>query len=154
MPLNSQLNINITLELQKDMITKTIIPALFKILDIKAYLISENVLYEMIHQCHCYQREDLLNKNKAKHERTKEIRRKHVNSHRSKKRSRQENMITHLQLLDNPVILKLKKSEFNPIVIKNVYHSSEESEVDPDGDSNETCIIIQDIEWRRDCINK
>ncbi|GBC04774.1 hypothetical protein RclHR1_05860012 [Rhizophagus clarus] len=32
------------------------------------------------------------------------------------------------------------------------YHCSEESEVDPDGDSNETCIIIRDIEWRSDCL--
>ncbi|GES80385.1 hypothetical protein GLOIN_2v1479874 [Rhizophagus clarus] len=39
---------------------------------------------------------------------------------------------------DDPVISKLKKSELNPIVMENVYHSPEESEVDPDGDSNET----------------
>jgi hypothetical protein len=63
-------------------------------------------------------------------------------------------MIAHLQLLDDPVISKLKKSELNPIVMENVYHSPEESEVDPDGDSNETCIIIRDIEWRSDCVSK
>ncbi|GES77771.1 hypothetical protein GLOIN_2v1772262 [Rhizophagus clarus] len=108
-PLNNQLNINITFELQKDVVTKMIIPVLFKILDTKAYLISENVLYEMIYQRHHHQKEDLLNKNKAEHERTKETRRKHTNSYRS----------------------ELKKSELNPIVMKNVYHSSEESEVDP-----------------------
>ena len=68
MPLNSQLNINITFELQKDVVTKTIILALFKVLDTKAYPISENVLYKMIHQHHRHQREDLLNKNKAEHE--------------------------------------------------------------------------------------
>ncbi|GET01133.1 hypothetical protein GLOIN_2v1776798 [Rhizophagus clarus] len=98
MPLNSQLNINITFKLQKDV------------------------------------KEDLLNKNKAEHERTKKTRRKHANSRKN-----------------DPVISKLKKSELNLIMIKNVYHSLEESEVNPDGDSNETCIIIQDIEWRSDC---
>ncbi|GES89733.1 zinc finger protein 318 isoform X1 [Rhizophagus clarus] len=103
---------------------------LFKVLDTKAYLISENVLYEMIHQHHRHQREDLLNKNKAEHERTKKTRR------------------------NDPVISKLKKSELNPIVMENVYHSPEESEVDPDSDSNETCIIIQDIEWRSDYIRE
>ncbi|GBC00967.1 hypothetical protein RclHR1_40110001, partial [Rhizophagus clarus] len=84
-PLNNQLNINITFELQKDVVTKMIIPVLFKILDTKAYLISENVLYEMIYQRHHHQKEDLLNKNKAEHERTKETRRKHTNSYRSEK---------------------------------------------------------------------
>ncbi|GES97432.1 hypothetical protein GLOIN_2v1776798 [Rhizophagus clarus] len=57
-------------------------------------------------------------------------------------------MIAHLQLLDDPVISKLKKSEANSIVMKNMYHSSEESEVNPDGNSNEICIVIRDIEWR------
>ncbi|GBB93280.1 hypothetical protein RclHR1_21400005 [Rhizophagus clarus] len=60
--------------------------------------------------------------------------------------------ITHLQLLDDPVISKLKKSELNSIVMENVYHNPKESEVDPDGDSNKTYIIIQDIEWRSDCL--
>ncbi|GES94282.1 zinc finger protein 318 isoform X1 [Rhizophagus clarus] len=131
-PLNSQLNINITFKLQKDLVTKMIIPVLFKVLDTKAYPISENMLYEIIHQRHRHQREDLLNKNKAEYEQTKEIRRKHANSRRS----------------------ELKKSEINPIVMENVYYSPKESEVDPNGDSNETCIIIQDIEWRSDCVNK
>ncbi|GBC08459.1 hypothetical protein RclHR1_08130002 [Rhizophagus clarus] len=121
---------------------------LFKVLDTKAYLISENVLYEMIHQHHRHQREDLLNKNKAEHERTKKTRR----SMQILAEARRANMITHLQLLDDPVISKLKKSELNPIVMENVYHSPEESEVDPDSDSNETCIIIQDIEWRSDYV--
>ncbi|GET00138.1 hypothetical protein RCL_jg3068.t1 [Rhizophagus clarus] len=39
---------------------------------------------------------------------------------------------------DDLIISKLKKSEPNPIVMKNMYHSTEESEVDPDGDSNKT----------------
>lgn len=63
-------------------------------------------------------------------------------------------MIKHLQLLDDPIISKLKKSELNPIMLENAYHSPEESEVDPDSDSNENRIVIQDIKWRSDCVSK
>ncbi|RGB22626.1 hypothetical protein C1646_775789 [Rhizophagus diaphanus] len=77
-------------------------------------------------RCHCHQREDLLKKEKSESERTEEIKRKHGNSRQS----------------------KLKKSELNPIMLKNVYHSPEESEVDSDNNSNENCIVIQDIKWR------
>jgi hypothetical protein len=83
MPTSSQLNINKTFELQKDVVTTTIIPALFKVLDTEAYPVSENVLYNMIHQRHHHQREDFLNKRKAGSERAKEIKRKHGNSRRS-----------------------------------------------------------------------
>ncbi|GBB89687.1 hypothetical protein RclHR1_16480003 [Rhizophagus clarus] len=133
MPPNSQLNINITFKLQKDLVTKMIIPALFKVLDTKAYPISENVLYEIIYQCHYHQRTKIkLNMSKP---------RKQEGSMQILAEVRRANMIVHLQLLDDPVISKLKKSELNPIVMENVYHSPEESEVDPDGDSNETCIL-------------
>jgi hypothetical protein len=48
MPTGSQLDINKTFESQKDLVTKIIIPALFKVLDTNAYPVSEGVLYEMI----------------------------------------------------------------------------------------------------------
>lgn len=83
MPESSQLNIDETFESQKDMVTKTIIPALFKVLDTNKYPISENVLYEMIHQRHRHQREESLNKKKDESEQAKEVKRKHANSRRS-----------------------------------------------------------------------
>ncbi|CAB5190922.1 unnamed protein product [Rhizophagus irregularis] len=152
MPTGSQLDINKTFESQKDLVTKIIIPALFKVLDTNAYLVSEGVLYEMIHQRHHHQREDLLKKEKSESERTEETKRKHGNLRRSEKRIRRTNMVRHLQLLDNPIVSKLKKSELNPIMLENAYHSPEESEVNSDNDSNENRIVIRDIKWRSDCL--
>ncbi|PKY52871.1 hypothetical protein RhiirA4_497694 [Rhizophagus irregularis] len=86
MPTGSQLDINKTFESQKDLVTKIIIPALFKVLDTNAYPVSEGVLYEMIHQRHRHQREDLLKKEKSESERTEETKRKHGNSRRSELR--------------------------------------------------------------------
>jgi hypothetical protein len=83
MPASSQLDINKTFESQKALVTTTIIPALFKVLDTKAYPVSENVLYEMIHQRHRHQREHSLGKKKTGSEQAKEIKRKHGNSRRS-----------------------------------------------------------------------
>lgn len=83
MPTGSQLDINKTFKSQKDLVTKIIIPALFKVLDTNAYPVSEGVLYEMIHQRHRHQREDLLKKEKSESERTEETKRKHGNSRRS-----------------------------------------------------------------------
>ncbi|CAB4375835.1 unnamed protein product [Rhizophagus irregularis] len=60
-------------------------------------------------------------------------------------------MIRHLQLLDDPIVSKLKKSKLNPIMLENAYYSPEESEVDLDNDSNENRIVIRDIKWRSDC---
>ena len=60
----SKLNINNTFESQKDIVTKTIIPTLFKVLDPERYPVGENVLYELIHQRHRHQREELLRKKK------------------------------------------------------------------------------------------
>ncbi|POG73605.1 hypothetical protein GLOIN_2v1772262 [Rhizophagus irregularis DAOM 181602=DAOM 197198] len=132
MPTGSQLDINKTFESQKDLVTKIIIPALFKVLDTNTYPVSEGVLYEMIHQRHRHQREDLLKKEKSEFERTEETKRKHGNSRRSEKRIRRTNMVRHLQLLDDPIVSKLKKSELNPIMLENAYHSPEESEVNSD----------------------
>ncbi|UZO15107.1 uncharacterized protein OCT59_006541 [Rhizophagus irregularis] len=151
MPTGSQLDINKTFESQKDLVTKIIIPVLFKVLDTNAYPVSEGVLYEMIYQRHRHQREDLLKKEKSESEQTEETKRKHGNSRQSEKRIRRTNMVRHLQLLDDPIVSKLKKSELNPIMLKNAYHSPEESEVDSDNDSNENRIVIRDIKWRSDC---
>ncbi|POG75580.1 hypothetical protein GLOIN_2v1475289 [Rhizophagus irregularis DAOM 181602=DAOM 197198] len=82
LPTSSQLNINKTFESQKDLITKIIISALFKMLDINVYL----------------------------------------------KQIRRTNMVRHLQLLDNPIVLKLKKSEFNPIINKSTRFVSSDDE--------------------------
>ncbi|CAB5394083.1 unnamed protein product [Rhizophagus irregularis] len=62
-----------------------------------------------------------------------------------RKRIRRTNMVRHLQLLDDLIVSKLKKSELNPIMLENAYHSPEESKVDSDNDSNENHIVIRDI---------
>ena len=80
MPTGSQLDINKTFESQKDLVMKIIIPALFKVLNTNTYPVSEGVLYEMIHQRHHHQREDLLKKEKSESELTEEIKRKYGNS--------------------------------------------------------------------------
>ncbi|RGB21307.1 hypothetical protein C1646_823052 [Rhizophagus diaphanus] len=57
------------------------------------------------------------------------------------------NMVRHLQLLDDPIVSKLKKSELNSIMLENAYHSPEKSKVDSDNDSNEN--HIQTVDKRR-----
>jgi hypothetical protein len=82
MPPEAQLNIEETFESQKDLVVKTIVPNLMKILDLDTYPIGEGVVYEMIHQRHRHQRENLQYKNKPEDEKKKVARRKHVNSRR------------------------------------------------------------------------
>jgi hypothetical protein len=83
MPANNRLNINETFESQKELITTKIIPALFKVLDPVMYPIDEGVLYEIIHQRHRHQREEMIRKNKAESEQAKESKRRHGNSRRN-----------------------------------------------------------------------
>jgi len=51
-------------------------------LDLDTYPIGEGVVYEMIHQRHRHQRDDLRIKNKSENEKKKETERKHRNSRR------------------------------------------------------------------------
>ena len=62
MPENSKLNVDETFESQKQIVTTKIIPALLKVIDPEIYPIGEGILYEMIHQRHCHQREEALRK--------------------------------------------------------------------------------------------
>ena len=62
MPKNSKLNVDETFESQKQIVTTKIIPALLKVIDPETYPIGEGILYEMVHQCHCHQREEALRK--------------------------------------------------------------------------------------------
>ena len=82
MPPECQLDIELTFESQKDFVVKTIVPNLMKTLDLDTYPIGEGVVYEMIHQRHRHQREDLRNKNKSEIEKKRETERKHRNSGR------------------------------------------------------------------------
>jgi len=82
MPPENQLDIEKTFELQKDLVIKTIVPNLMKVLDLDTYPIGEGVVYEMLHQRHRHQREHLRNKKKPEEERKKELERKHKNSRR------------------------------------------------------------------------
>ena len=55
----NQLDIERTFEDQKELVIKTIVPNLMKTLDLDTYPIGEGVVYEMIHQRHRHQRDDL-----------------------------------------------------------------------------------------------
>src|SRR3990170_5085258 len=78
--MENQLNIEETFETQKDLVIKTIIPNLMKTLDLDTYPIGEGVVFEMIHQRHRHQRDNLRIKNKS--EKKRETERKHRNSRR------------------------------------------------------------------------
>jgi hypothetical protein len=64
-------------------------------------------------------------------------------------------MIKHLQEMGDPIVSKLKQSELNPITMENAYHSSEESEEDPDSLSNnhDNRIVIRDLKWRSSSVS-
>ena len=83
MPQETQLDIEKTFELQKDLVVKTIVPNLMKTLDLDTYPIGEGVIYEMIHQRHHHKRDNLWVKNKSENDIKKETGRKHQNSRRS-----------------------------------------------------------------------
>ena len=53
-----------------------------KVLNLETFPISESILYEMIHQRHQYQRNEMLRKKKDKSMQANEIIRRHRNSRR------------------------------------------------------------------------
>ena len=82
MPKNVQLNVDKTFESQKKLVTMSIIPALLKVLNLEIFPIGEGVLYEIIHQRHRHQREEMMRKKKDSTMQIKEVMRRHRNSRR------------------------------------------------------------------------
>ncbi len=82
MPTESQLDVNETFEAQRNLVIEKIIPDLLDVLDLRSYPIGEGVLYEMIHQRHRHQREEMLRMKKDPSEQAKENIRRHGNSRR------------------------------------------------------------------------
>ena len=82
MPSGNQLDVQKTFESQKDFVSTTIVPNLMKIRDLDTSPIGEGVIYEMIHQRHRNQRDDLRNKQKSEEEKKKDREQKHLNSRR------------------------------------------------------------------------
>ncbi|GBC51794.2 hypothetical protein GLOIN_2v1485492 [Rhizophagus irregularis DAOM 181602=DAOM 197198] len=119
LPQEDQLDIEKTFKSQKDLVIKKIILNLIKTLDLNTYPIGEGVVYEMIHQRHRHQRENLCNKNKPEDE-------------KKRKRRNRSKTIVNLKELKDPLIEKFKDEELLPIVSDNGYHSPEFSE-DDDG---------------------
>ncbi|CAG8759832.1 16281_t:CDS:2, partial [Rhizophagus irregularis] len=128
MPQETQLDIEKTFELQKDLVVKTIVPNLMKTLDLDTYTIGEGVIYEMIHQRHRHKRDNLRVKNKSENDIKKETGRKHQNSRRSEKRKKRSKTINNLRNLNDPLIQKFSNEELRPIITENGYHSPEISE--------------------------
>ena len=69
---SGRLNVNENFNSQKGLVTAKIIPALLKELDPATYPIGEGVLYEIIHQRHRHQREEMLRKQKGASNQAKE----------------------------------------------------------------------------------
>ncbi|EXX75072.1 uncharacterized protein OCT59_018720 [Rhizophagus irregularis] len=78
MPQETQLDIEKTFESQKDLVVKTIVPNLMKILDLDTYLIGEG-RYHILDD-HCHKRDNLQVKNKSENDIKKETEQKHQNS--------------------------------------------------------------------------
>ena len=68
-------------------------------------------------------------------------------------------MISHLQIMEDPIVSKFQQSELNPILMENAYHSPEESEEEPDNgkelnnSKRENRIVIRDLQWRSDSVS-
>jgi len=80
MPESDQLDTKKTFEDQKDLVIKKIVPTVVKLIDLTTYPVSDKVIYDMIHQRHRHQREDLQVKSKSDAERKKIKRKKHCTS--------------------------------------------------------------------------
>ena len=68
-------------------------------------------------------------------------------------------MISHLQIMGDPIVSKFRQSELNPILMENAYHSPEESEEESDNgkelnnSKRENRIVIRDLQWRSDSVS-
>jgi len=60
------------------------IPSIMNVINQDTYPVSENVIYQLIHQRHRHQRENERDKKKPEDERKKQMRKKHANSRQSK----------------------------------------------------------------------
>jgi hypothetical protein len=54
-------------------------------------------------------------------------------------------MIDHLQRVSDSIVTKFNKSEIDPILLENAYHSPEESEEDPDDSTYNNQITVKDL---------
>ena len=57
----------------RNIVTTKIIPALLKVIDPETYPIGEGILYEMIHQRHRHQREEVLRKRRQQMHKLKKV---------------------------------------------------------------------------------
>jgi hypothetical protein len=85
-----QLNINKTFEDQRDLVKKTIIPIIISALDKETFPVINSIIYKIIHQCHRYQREEFLKKQKSQIDIENDKRRRHDNSRRSEVNKKNE----------------------------------------------------------------
>ncbi|GBC42035.2 hypothetical protein GLOIN_2v1485492 [Rhizophagus irregularis DAOM 181602=DAOM 197198] len=126
MPQETQLDIEKTFELQKDLVVKTIVPNLMKTLDLDTYTIGEGVIYEMIHQRHHHKRDNLW------------------------KRKKRSKTINNLKKINDPLIEKFSNEELRPIITENGYHSPEISE----SEDERNIIIVRNLRWRSSTLRR
>ena len=83
MPKEGQIDPSKTFESQKELVIKTIILTIKKLLDLEVYPVGENVLYQIIYRRHRSQRDTYRISKKTEEERKKEAKRKHKNTQHS-----------------------------------------------------------------------
>ncbi|GET56420.1 hypothetical protein GLOIN_2v1485492 [Rhizophagus irregularis DAOM 181602=DAOM 197198] len=126
MPQETQLDIEKTFELQKDLVVKTIVPNLMKTLDLDTYPIGEGVIYEMIHQRHRHKRDNLW------------------------KRKKRSKTINNLKKINDPLIEKFSNEELRPIITENGYHSPEISE----SEDERNIIVVRNLRWHSSTLRR
>jgi hypothetical protein len=83
MPVESRLNLNQTFEAQKTLINNTIVPTVIQALDTNIFPVSEQIIYDLIHNRHKHQREEFIKKQQSVSLQQQQARRKHLNSRRN-----------------------------------------------------------------------
>ncbi|GBB87941.1 hypothetical protein RclHR1_14430006 [Rhizophagus clarus] len=134
--LPENLDVSKTFEDQKEFVLKIMIPSIMNVLSRNTYPVTNNVIYQLIHQRHRHQRENEKDKNKLEEERKKQMKKKHANSRRSEKRKRRTIAINHLRSSKDKLINKFEKNDLKAITSNNAYHSPEISESDEGADEN------------------
>ncbi|CAG8731882.1 17927_t:CDS:2 [Rhizophagus irregularis] len=134
-PAKSKLDLNSTFNSQHNLVTGTIIPTVMKVLDLDAFLVTEAVIYDMIHARHKHQREEHL------------TRKKHLNSRRNDKRLMRARMIENLQAINDPLIKKFKKNELQQIKEISAFYSPEVSETDTENLNGKHNIVVKKLKW-------
>ncbi|GET67096.1 hypothetical protein GLOIN_2v1485492 [Rhizophagus irregularis DAOM 181602=DAOM 197198] len=139
MPQETQLDIEKTFELQKDLVVKTIVPNLMKTLDL-----------DTTHRGRCHIRDDPSAAPPQKGqslERNRTETPKFTTIGEKKKRSK---TINNLKKINDPLIEKFSNEELRPIITENGYHSPEISE----SEDERNIIVVRNLRWHSSTLRR